>query len=153
MKPRSSKPSTRSTETPISRACGSSRVGSSIAKYASSRGSASTDGAPPDAGPALSVVQLSTSAVPTPEALAAAERFAALVVGEIKLYNDAAIKMGRKKRDLRTRLHAEIDRARGLFRERMGSVPGHEGIFERELVRVLAGGDAELLGKPHAEAV
>jgi hypothetical protein len=35
----------------------------------------------------------------------------------------------------------------------MGAVPGHEAIFERELVRVLAGGDAELLGRPRAEAV
>jgi hypothetical protein len=101
----------------------------------------------------LAVVPAPPVAPPSPEVLAAAERFAALVVSEIKLYNDAAIHMGRKKRDLRTRLHAEIERASGLFQERMATVPGHEVIFERELVRVLAGGDAELLGKPHADAV
>jgi len=116
-------------------------------------GASSTSATGPEAEPALSVVQAPAPAAPTPETLAAAERFAAIVVGEIKLYNEAAITMGRKKRDLRTRLHAEIDRARGLFGERMGGVPGHEAIFERELVRVLAAGDPELLGKPRAEAV
>ena len=116
-------------------------------------GASSTSATGPEAEPTLSVVQAPTPAAPTPETLAAAERFAAIVVSEIKLYNEAAINMGRKKRDLRTRLHAEIDRARGLFGERMGGVPGHEAIFERELVRVLAAGDPELLGKPRAEAV
>jgi hypothetical protein len=107
----------------------------------------------PEGAAGLAVVPAPPVAPPSPEVLAAAERFAALVVSEIKLYNEAAIQMGRKKRDLRTRLHAEIDRASGLFGERMGAVPGHEAIFERELVRVLAGGDAELLGRPRAEAV
>jgi hypothetical protein len=110
-------------------------------------------GAQAESAPGLAVVPPPPVPPPSPEVLAAAERFAALVVSEIKLYNDAAIQMGRKKRDLRTRLHAEIDRASGLFAERMGAVPGHEAIFERELVRVLAGGDAELLGRPRAEAV
>src|SRR3954462_6360631 len=43
-----------------------------------------------------------------------ARRFARLLVAEIKLYNEAAVRAGREQRDLLQRLGTEIDRARRL---------------------------------------
>ncbi|MFL6280756.1 MAG: GAF domain-containing protein [Vicinamibacterales bacterium] len=76
-----------------------------------------------------------------------ARRYARLLVSEIKLYNEGAVRVGRERRDLRTRLHDEIDRARRLYEQRIGSsVPDRDTHFQQELVQTLADGDASLLG-------
>jgi hypothetical protein len=74
-----------------------------------------------------------------------ARRYARLLVSEIKLYNEGAVRVGRERGDLRTRLHEEIDRARRLYEQRVGaSVPDRESYFHQELVQTLADGDASL---------
>jgi hypothetical protein len=78
-----------------------------------------------------------------------AKRYARLLVSEIKLYNEAAVRVGRENRDLLNRLRPEIDRARRLYEERVpeGTSPQH-AYFQQELVHTLADGDAALLGEP-----
>jgi hypothetical protein len=77
----------------------------------------------------------------------AARRYARLLVSEIKLYNDGAVRAGRERRDLMRRLKPEIDRARRLYDERVpASVLGRDTYFQQELVQTLAGGDQALLG-------
>jgi hypothetical protein len=76
-----------------------------------------------------------------------ARRYARLLVSEIKLYNEAAVREGRAHRDLSRRLAAEIERARRLYEERVSStVSGRSQYFQQELVQTLAGGDSSLLG-------
>src|SRR3954470_11494447 len=76
-----------------------------------------------------------------------ARRYARLLVSEIKLYNEGAVRVGRERRDLQTRLREEIDRARRLYEQRVGaSVPDPESYFHQELVQTLAEGDASLFG-------
>ncbi len=74
-----------------------------------------------------------------------ARRYARLLVSEIKLYNEGAVRVGRELRDLRTRLGEEINRARRLYEQRVGpSVPDRDSYFHQELVQTLAEGDASL---------
>jgi chemotaxis protein histidine kinase CheA len=76
-----------------------------------------------------------------------ARRYARLLVSEIKLYNEPAVRLGRQKRDLATRLRPEIERARRLYEERVPqAVAGRAAYFQQELVQTLADGDASLLG-------
>ena len=98
------------------------------------------------------VASSGTLAVAEPAAAAASEddvqgarRYARLLVSEIKLYNEGAVRVGRDRRDLRTRLGEEINRARRLYEERIGSsVPDRETYFQQELVQTLADGDPSL---------
>jgi hypothetical protein len=77
-----------------------------------------------------------------------ARRYARLLVSEIKLYNESAVRVGREKRDLLTRLAPEIDRARRLYEERIPPAVGARGLyFHQELVQTLADGDPALLGQ------
>ena len=81
------------------------------------------------------------------DSLQAAKRYARLLVSEIKLYNEAAVREGREKRDLARRLGPEIERARRLYEERVpSSVIDRARHFHHELVQTLAGGDSALLG-------
>jgi hypothetical protein len=75
-----------------------------------------------------------------------ARRYARLLVSEIKLYNEAAVRSGREKRDLLQRLRPEIDRARRLYEERVPPSGARAAYFHDELVHTLADGDATLLG-------
>ena len=76
-----------------------------------------------------------------------ARRYARLLVSEIKLYNETAVRTGREKRDLLQRLAPEIDRARRLYDERVpATMRARDFHFQQELVQTLAGGDASLLG-------
>jgi hypothetical protein len=84
-----------------------------------------------------------------PENAESARRYARLLISEMKLYNEAAIRIGRHRRDLRSRLQPEIERARRLYDER--GFATRDDVFEDELVRTLADGDAELLGAQPAE--
>jgi hypothetical protein len=90
-------------------------------------------------------------AVPTSEKEdgTSARRYARLLVSEIKLYNEAAVHIGRQKRDLLERLKPEIDRARKLYTQRISpAVDARAALFQQELVQTLADGDASLLGNP-----
>lgn len=79
----------------------------------------------------------------------AARRYARLLVSEIKLYNESAVRLGRERRDLLLRLEPEIERARRLYDERVASsVNGRDTLFEQELAQTLADGDPSLLGEP-----
>ena len=76
-----------------------------------------------------------------------ARRYARLLVSEIKLYNEAAVRAEREHRDLRQRLRAEIERAERLYEERIPPAVGaRQTYFQQELVQTLADGDATLLG-------
>ena len=84
---------------------------------------------------------------PATEDDSSARRYARLLVSEIKLYNEAAVRAGREKRDLLIRLRPEIDRARRLYEERVSSAVGaRTTYFQQELVHTLADGDSALLG-------
>jgi len=77
---------------------------------------------------------------------ASAQRYAKLLVCEIKLYHEADVVEGRRDRDLVARLGGEIAHARVMYEQR---VPPHvrerADYFHDELVRTLANGDETLL--------
>ncbi len=76
-----------------------------------------------------------------------AQRFARLLVDEIKLYNQAKLVEGRKNKDLYDRLKEDIDKSRSTYQKRYGStVAGPADYFSQELVRSLAEDDISLLG-------
>lgn len=76
-----------------------------------------------------------------------ARRYARLLVSEIKLYNEATVRLGRINRDLFDRLRPEIERARQLYEQRVPAhVPARSTYFDDELVQTLADGDPALLG-------
>jgi hypothetical protein len=76
-----------------------------------------------------------------------ARRYAKLLVSEIKLYNESAVRAGRQLHDLRRRLQSEIERAQRLYQERVPpAVSARDQYFNQELVQTLADGDASLLG-------
>ena len=84
---------------------------------------------------------------PSAEEDSSARRYARLLVSEIKLYNESAVRLGREKRDLLNRLGPEIERARRLYEERVSpAIAARASYFQEELVHTLADGDRELLG-------
>lgn len=98
--------------------------------------------APPPAAPP-------TRALPPEEQKAHddAKRFARLVVSEIKLYNEAKVTEGRKTKDIYERLKEDIERGRQMYHDRVpAGVRDASDYFYDELVRILAGGDANALG-------
>jgi hypothetical protein len=79
-----------------------------------------------------------------------AKRFAKLLVSEIDLYNKAKVQDGRKNADLYKRLKSDIDRSRQTYEKRFGKTVGKQyDYFHEELVRILATGDASLLGSDY----
>ena len=81
------------------------------------------------------------------EAHEKAIRFARLLVSEIKLYNEDAVRLGRENKDLKNRLQDDIERSRSLYNERIPEdVRSHRDYLRGELVRQLAEGDESLLG-------
>jgi hypothetical protein len=76
-----------------------------------------------------------------------AQRFARLLVDEIKLYNQPKLMEGRKNKDLYDRLKEDIDKSRSTYQKRYGStVAGPADYFSQELIRSLAEDDVSLLG-------
>jgi hypothetical protein len=76
-----------------------------------------------------------------------AQRFARLLIDEIKLYNKGKVEEGLKQRDLYDRLHDDIDKSRASYAKRYGSTAAVAGdYFVQELIRGLAQGDATTLG-------
>jgi hypothetical protein len=76
-----------------------------------------------------------------------AQRFARLLVDEIKLYNQAKVAEGRRKKDLYDRLKEDIDKSRGTFQKRYGNTAAASGdYFNHELLRSLAEDDISIMG-------
>jgi hypothetical protein len=76
-----------------------------------------------------------------------AQRFARLLIDEIKLYNHAKVNEGRKHKDLYDRLKDDIEKSRATYQKRYGSTPaGGADYFNQELIRSLAEDDISLLG-------
>jgi hypothetical protein len=76
-----------------------------------------------------------------------AQRFARLLVDEIKLYNQAKVADGRKHKDLYDRLKEDIEKSRGTFLKRYGnSVAAGADYFSQELLRSLAEDDPSIMG-------
>jgi hypothetical protein len=77
-----------------------------------------------------------------------AQRFARLLMDEIKLYNQAKVTEGRKNRDLYDRLKEDIEKSRATYQKRYGnSAAASADYFNQELIRSLAEDDVSLLGK------
>jgi hypothetical protein len=78
-----------------------------------------------------------------------AQRYARLLVSEIKLYHEPDVIAGRRDRDLMTRLGGEIARARILYDQRFPpDTRRTTDHFTVELLRTLAEGDPSLLAVP-----
>jgi hypothetical protein len=76
-----------------------------------------------------------------------AQRFARLLMDEIKLYNQAKVAEGRKNKDLYDRLKEDIDKSRSTYQKRYGNtVAASADYFGNELIRSLAEDDISLLG-------
>jgi hypothetical protein len=76
-----------------------------------------------------------------------AQRFARLLVDEIKLYNQVKVTEGRKSKDLYDRLKEDIDKSRITFQKRYGNTAaGGADYFSQELVRSLAEDDISIMG-------
>jgi hypothetical protein len=76
-----------------------------------------------------------------------AQRFARLLVDEIKLYNQAKVSEGRKNKDLYDRLKDTIEKSRATYQKRYGNTVAASGnYFQHELIRSLAEDDASLMG-------
>jgi hypothetical protein len=95
---------------------------------------------------------------PAPEAAAPnpndihlkAQRFARLLIDEIKLYNLAKVEEGRRQHDLYERLRDDIEKSRATYEKRYGATPASSGdYFYHELVRSLAQDDPSLLGSSY----
>jgi hypothetical protein len=113
--------------------------------------------------PAMELEQPPVAAVPTgTEAAAAvasqvsaedadthrkAQRFARLLVDEIKLYNQVKVTEGRKNKDLYDRLKEDIDKSRATYQKRYGNTAaGAADYFNHEVVRSLAEDDSSIMG-------
>ena len=61
-----------------------------------------------------------------------AQRFARLLVDEIKLYNQAKVAEGRRNKDLYDRLKEDIDKSRSTFQKRYGNTVAASGDYFRK---------------------
>ncbi len=76
-----------------------------------------------------------------------AQRFAKLLVDEIKLYNQAKVAEGKQNRALYKLLREDIEKSRATYDRRYGATPAASGkYFDSEVVRILADNDRSLLG-------
>jgi hypothetical protein len=76
-----------------------------------------------------------------------AQRFARLLVDEIKLYNQAKVAEGKKNKDLYDRLKDTIEKSQATYLKRYGNtVAASENYFKHEIIRSLAEDDVSILG-------
>jgi hypothetical protein len=76
-----------------------------------------------------------------------AQRFARLLVDEIKLYNLAQVSEGRKNKDLYDRLKDAIEKSRTTYQKRYGNtVAASANYFQDEVIRSLAEDDLSIMG-------
>jgi hypothetical protein len=111
----------------------------------------SSGGSVPGAAPrAAAVTRRLTGPLALPdedERRAEARRFAELLVSEIKLYNERAVREGREQGNLYKRLKDEIDLSRQMYEQRIPeAVRADSDFLHEELVRILAGGRPDALG-------
>jgi hypothetical protein len=109
----------------------------------------------PAAPPAMAAA---AAAAPAPDAFAQmsvadadvhrkAQRFARLLMDEVKLYNQAKVAEGRKHKDLYDRLKEDIDKSRSTYNKRYGNTTAASAeYFSQEVIRSLAEDDVTLLG-------
>jgi hypothetical protein len=77
-----------------------------------------------------------------------ARRFARLLMEEICLYHADKVDEGRAQADLLSRLSDQVERARQMYEQRVpAEIRGLGDFFDEALVRVLAAGDANALGR------
>ncbi len=96
--------------------------------------------------PHLRVVERPALETSVGDAIAQAQRVARLLVSEIRLNREDDIREGREAGDLGARLGGDIERARQQYLARVSeAVPGRDALFEDEVIRTLASGDASLL--------
>jgi hypothetical protein len=113
-----------------------------------------TQGPAAAAAPALAPAVVAVAAAPVAALSAAdadthkrAQRFARLLIDEIKLYNKGKVDEGLKQKDLYDRMRDDIDKSRASYAKRYGSTVAVSGdYFVQELIRGLAQGDATTLG-------
>ncbi|HEY1463390.1 MAG TPA: hypothetical protein VGF44_08230 [Terriglobales bacterium] len=92
-----------------------------------------------DAGPQLSPEDADTHRK--------AQRFARLLIDEIKLYNQVKVTEGRKHKDIYDRLKQDIEKSRSMYTKRYGNTAAASvDYFSAELVRSLAEDDSSLMG-------
>ena len=112
-----------------------------------------------ESAPVVSVATAAAAApAPAPDAFAQmsvedaevhrkAQRFARLLMDEVKLYNQAKVAEGRKNKDLYDRLKEDIEKSRATYMKRYGNtVAATADYINAELIRSLAEDDASLLG-------
>ncbi|MBV9180719.1 MAG: hypothetical protein JO356_05350 [Acidobacteria bacterium] len=76
-----------------------------------------------------------------------AQRFARLLMDEIKLYNKEKVAEGRKHKDLYDRLKEDIEKSRATYQKRYGhSAAASADYFHQALIHSLAEDDVSLLG-------
>ena len=76
-----------------------------------------------------------------------AQRFARLLVDEVKLYNQAKVAEGRKNKDLYDRLKEAIEKSRATYQKRYGNTVAASGnYFQHEIIRSLAEDDLSIMG-------
>jgi hypothetical protein len=76
-----------------------------------------------------------------------AQRFARLLVDEIKLYNQAKVAEGRRHKDLYDRLKDDIEKSRATYQKRYGSTAAAAGdYFQKEVIRSLAEDNLTVMG-------
>jgi hypothetical protein len=76
-----------------------------------------------------------------------AQRFARLLVDEVKLYNQAKVAEGRKNKDIYDRLKETIEKSRAIYEKRYGNtVAASANYFQNEIVRSLAEDDLSIMG-------
>jgi hypothetical protein len=105
--------------------------------------------AQPASSPAPGVRRLTGPLAPADgsEQHAEARRFAELLVSEIKLYNERAVREGREQGNVYKRLKGEIDLSRQMYEQKFPEAARAGADFLREeLVRILADGRPEALG-------
>jgi hypothetical protein len=76
-----------------------------------------------------------------------AQRFARLLIEEVKLYNQAKVAEGRKNKDLYDRLRDDLEKSKAAYYKRYGqTVAASADYFNQELIASLAEDDVSLLG-------
>jgi hypothetical protein len=76
-----------------------------------------------------------------------AQRYARLLVAEIKLYNEAKLESAFRSGTIYQQLQSDIDRARQDYDRRVAAdSTGGRDYFHEELINILADGDAAKMG-------